>query len=146
MITLEPDRLILMFGGAYGELLNSEIWLYNINTNLWQDTYIADKSHRFDGFFYNCLRCDTCNNCKNETNLVFDEVVEASPVRRYCEFCTDCQTDDKVKENLSLYHDLDPVKTFCPTCLYCYQYSPEEFLEFEAKETLYDTFEVCEDC
>lgn len=35
MITLEADRLILMFGGAYGELLNKEIWLYNINTNLW---------------------------------------------------------------------------------------------------------------
>jgi hypothetical protein len=33
MITLKPDRLVLMFGGQYGEVLRDELWLYNINTN-----------------------------------------------------------------------------------------------------------------
>ena len=46
MVTLKIDRLAMMFGGQYGETLQKSVWLYNLNTNLWQDTFIADKSHR----------------------------------------------------------------------------------------------------
>lgn len=103
MITLKADRMLLMFGGAYGETLNDELWLYNINTNLWQSTYIADKEHKKPGFFYNCLRCSECDYCKNETEFMMTQERADSDKRMYCEQCRNCTTDDKERENLSLY-------------------------------------------
>ena len=35
MIDLEKDRLLIMFGGQYGELLYNDLWVYNLNNNLW---------------------------------------------------------------------------------------------------------------
>lgn len=60
MIAFKPDRLVMMFGGQFGEQLRQDLWTYNVNTNLWQRSYIADKQWKKPGFFYNCLRCQTC--------------------------------------------------------------------------------------
>jgi hypothetical protein len=45
-----------------------------------------------------------------------------------------------------MYSSLEPAKTHCPYCEYCYQYTDEQFIEFEAKDTVFDTFEGCDDC
>ena len=41
-LPLKLDRMLLLYGGFYGEVLRDELWLYNINNNLWQKTIIAD--------------------------------------------------------------------------------------------------------
>ena len=35
MVTLKKDRMTVMFGGQYGEILSDQFWTYNVNTNLW---------------------------------------------------------------------------------------------------------------
>ena len=65
--------MAMMFGGQWSESLFDELWTYNLNTNLWQKTYIADKSHIKPEFFYNCSRCDECNKCWNELDVPPDE-------------------------------------------------------------------------
>ena len=69
MVTISPDRVILMFGGQYGEQIWDTLWLYNLNNNLWQETNIADSGHLKPGFFYNCTRCEVCEKCKKESTL-----------------------------------------------------------------------------
>jgi len=66
LISFKPDRLAMMFGGQYGETLRSDLWTYNINTNLWQRSYIADKSHKKPNFFYKCRVCEFCSRCDTE--------------------------------------------------------------------------------
>ena len=61
MIDLMPDRLLFMYGGQYGEKLYNDLWVYNLNNNLWQRTKIADAGHLYkDTFFYNCTNCTEC--------------------------------------------------------------------------------------
>ena len=54
MTDFEADRLLILYGGQYGETLYDDMWVYNLNNNLWQRSKIADAGHLYEGFFYNC--------------------------------------------------------------------------------------------
>lgn len=138
-----------MFGGQYGEKLYDNLWLYNLNNNLWQNTIIADAGHLYPGFFYNCTDCASCKRCKKESATLAAELAITPPerrVRRFCKECSPCKTGDWEAEELSLYDKIDPAQTNCTKCKYCFDQSPN-IIEILIEEKLdYNTFEQCEEC
>mmetsp|Transcript_38513 Transcript_38513/g.58615 ORF Transcript_38513/g.58615 Transcript_38513/m.58615 type:complete len:151 (-) Transcript_38513:1091-1543(-) len=150
MIALKDDRMALMYGGQYTEFLRDSLWLYNLNTNLWQNTKIADKGHREEGFFYNCYRCEVCEYCAKETNfnLFRTEGEKIKVPRQRCTSCVDCQTEDKESEDLSLYDSLNKTLTNCTSCSNCIDYDEDKLaklIEFSGVQE-YEKIERFNDC
>lgn len=121
MIPMINDRLAIMFGGQFGERLRNDLWTYNLNTNLWSRSYIADKSHKKPNFYYNCKRCRICSKCNIELDIPKIDLQGFIDFRdrSLCESCTPCKTEDKEQENMSNYHLLEPKDTYCGTCEKC---------------------------
>jgi len=140
----------MMYGGQFGEVLRSDLWTYNINTNLWQRSYVADKSHKKPNFFYKCRICDYCSKCNKEINIPVAElkVYKEDIARLYCRECEPCQTTDKENENLSLYSLIDPAQTDCEKCKYCIHFTEEEIAAYETLgfQTVIPEFKDCEEC
>jgi len=44
MVTVMADRAMFLFGGQYGENLFSDLWQYNVNTNMWAPVILEDST------------------------------------------------------------------------------------------------------
>jgi len=71
-----PDRLVLLYGGQYGDTLYRDIWQYNLNTNMWAVLSVTDLQN------YTVKNCTSCTNCDHCGSLVFSRV--------NCENCVNC--------------------------------------------------------
>ena len=35
LVTVKADRLVILYGGQFGEKLYDDVWQYNLNTDMW---------------------------------------------------------------------------------------------------------------
>mmetsp|Transcript_37801 Transcript_37801/g.36232 ORF Transcript_37801/g.36232 Transcript_37801/m.36232 type:complete len:98 (+) Transcript_37801:413-706(+) len=60
MVTVKPDRLVLLYGGQYAETLHNDVWQYNVNTNMWA---ILNVQNELLSTLKNCTTCTSCTTC-----------------------------------------------------------------------------------
>ena len=67
LVTIRTDRLMLMFGGLYGQEIFNDLWQYNINSNMWEMVDIVER--RPEEVEFNLKECRRCNDCQYCTGL-----------------------------------------------------------------------------
>ncbi len=55
LVTVKSDRLVLLYGGQWGETLYSDVWQYNLNTNMWAKLNIMNEG------LSTSKNCSTCS-------------------------------------------------------------------------------------
>ena len=92
-----------MYGGNQGQTLFSDLWQYNLNSNIWDKIQLAEKlSNLREDNLKNCTMCDECQACDfrpdrrincltchecyhNETDLLADKFNNLN-----CGLCEEC--------------------------------------------------------
>ncbi|CDW87815.1 UNKNOWN [Stylonychia lemnae] len=84
LVTVKADRLVLLYGGQYGEKLYKDVWQYNLNTNMQncEDCYNCTSplgpnvytnltcdycATCVQGRYQDCVTCTNCSDCINST-------------------------------------------------------------------------------
>ena len=64
MVTVKADRLVLLYGGSRGQELFSDVWQYNLDSNMFNYLEIPERSEALDDINWkNCTRCENCERC-----------------------------------------------------------------------------------
>jgi hypothetical protein len=85
-----------------GQNLNGDIWQYNVNSNMWQQLYLAQAiSTKREDNLKNCTMCASCDHC------------DWKVFKRYQ--CTTCRRCYNTTESPNAYTALE-----CETCQSCY--------------------------